>query len=77
MTLEFEGEREARDKPDVADPVVHEHGSASAEGPGLAGITSSIHCIAFFQLAVNYDTHRLRKSVKALYRHFAFGLSNT
>ena len=31
VTLEFEGEREARDKPDLADPVVHELGSASAE----------------------------------------------
>ena len=66
VTLEFEGEREARDEPDVADSVVHEFGSASAKGPGLAGITASIHCIAFFQLPVNYDTNRLRKSVKAL-----------
>ena len=31
VTLEFVGERESRDEPDVADPVVHELGSASVE----------------------------------------------
>ena len=45
VTLEFEGEREARDESDVADPIVHELSSASAERPGLAARGVSIHCL--------------------------------